>query len=58
MDIIRIIFRLLANSAKDLPLTPRRLQASIRRRRRAAAWRVREVERLDRIRNPSKYRPV
>jgi len=58
MDIIRIIFRLLVNLAKDLPLTPRKLHASIRRRRRTAAWRLRELERLDRIRNPSKYKPV
>jgi hypothetical protein len=56
MDIARIIFRLLSNFLKDLPLTPRKLRAVFVLRRRAALWRARELERLDRIRNPAKYR--
>jgi hypothetical protein len=58
MDIVRIILRVLANFARDIPFTRRRLRATMFLRRRASSWRSREVERLDRIRNPSKYRPV
>jgi hypothetical protein len=56
MDIARIIYRLWINFWKDLPLSPRKLRAQFRLRRRATAWRENELNRLDRIRNPSKYR--
>jgi hypothetical protein len=56
MDILRIIHRLCVNFLKDIPLTPRRIRAVYRMRRRNEAWRANEIDRLDRIRNPSKYR--
>jgi hypothetical protein len=56
MDIARIIFRVLVSFVKDLPVTPRKLRAVFLLRRRAAFWHAHELERLDRIRNPSKYR--
>lgn len=58
MDTVRIILRLILNFVKDIPLTRRKMRALVLLRRRAAFWRSHEVERLDRIRNPSKYRPV
>lgn len=56
MDVLRIIFRMFSNFLRDLPLTPRKFRVRHRLRRRVAAWRLFEVERLDRIRNPAKYR--
>ena len=58
VNIITIILRIFINSLKDLRLLPRKLRVRYRFRRRAAAWRIGEVERLDRIRNPAKYRGV
>jgi hypothetical protein len=58
MDAVRIIFRVLVNVLKDLPLSRRKVRAVILLRRRAEYWRVQELERMDRLRNPSKYRPV
>lgn len=46
MNIIKIILRIFGNFVKDLPLSPRKLRVRYRLRR---AWRVGEVERLDRI---------
>jgi len=56
MDILRITLRIFANFWKDLPLSPRKMRVRLRWRRREAAWRISEGERLDRIRNPVKYR--
>lgn len=56
MDILRIIFRVLMNTAKDLPYTWRRMKVVRWRRRRFAAWQIVEEERLDRLRQPWKYR--
>jgi hypothetical protein len=56
MHILQVIYRLCANFLKEIPITPRRVRATFRWRRREAAWRASEVDRLDRIRNPSKYR--
>ena len=58
MDVARIILRVLVNLIKDLPYTPRKLRAVVLLRRRAAFWRSHEAERVDRIRNPAKDRPV
>jgi hypothetical protein len=58
MDIVRIVFRVLINFVKDIPFTPRKMRARVLLRRRAAFRRSHEAERLDRIRNPAKYRPV
>jgi hypothetical protein len=56
MDVFRIILRMLSNAWKDVPLSPRRLRILFRYRRRAQASRIQETDRIDRIRNPSKYR--
>jgi hypothetical protein len=58
VNILRIILRIFSNLLKELPLSPRKMKIQLRLRRRAAAWRRQEVERLDRIRNPAKYRGV
>jgi hypothetical protein len=58
MDLLHILYRLVVNFAKDMPVTPGKLRAMIKTRRRATASRQEEIERVDRIRNPRKYRPV
>lgn len=58
MDLFHILYRLVVNFAKDLPITPHKVRDVIQTRRRATEWRLQEVERVDRIRNPRKYRPV
>jgi len=56
MDILKIIFRIAINLFKEIPFTPRRLRAARWLSRRRAASRITELERLDRIRQPWKYR--
>ena len=56
MDILKIISRIAINLLRDIPLTPRRLRAARWLNRRRAASRITELERLDRIRQPWKYR--
>jgi hypothetical protein len=58
MDIVRIILRIFSNFLQDLPRSPRAIRVRFRLRRRNAAWRFQEADRLDRIRNPEKYRGV
>jgi hypothetical protein len=56
MDIARILLRIFLNFLQDLPRLPRDIKVRFRLRRRNAAWRVNEADRLDRLRNPARYR--
>ena len=56
MVIFQIVYRLAANFLLELPITPVRIRSALRVRRDAAAVRLQEVDRLDRLRNPYKYR--
>jgi hypothetical protein len=55
MNLFLIAHRVCVNFLKDIPFSPRAFRALYRRRRRMKSRKVNEVDRLDRIRNPSKY---
>jgi GAF domain-containing protein len=56
MNMLKIICRRVAAALKQALLLPRSLSIATRLRRRQVARNEFETERLDRIRNPSKYR--
>jgi hypothetical protein len=55
MDILKLICQTMAGLFKQAWLLPHSVAAALKQRRRQFALNVLEAERLDRIRNPSKY---
>ncbi|SRR5260221_13804594 len=55
MRIGMLIWRTIVNFAKQVWLLPRNVSIAVEEKRRQDTGRVSEAERLDRIRNPSKY---
>lgn len=55
MYILEMIFRTIFNLLKEAWLLPKTIAATLQQRRRQFARQEFETERLDRIRNPSKY---
>lgn len=56
MDTLKLICRSFYELLKQLGRLPQTIPAALKERRRQAAREAFEVDRLDRIRNPSKYR--
>ena len=55
MNALKLVILTLVNLVKQACLLPEAALGAFRQRRHQAARRLFEVERLDRIRNPSKY---
>ena len=55
MRMLKFIYGKLIHLVKQIWLLPRTLMNAVEERQRRAALEVDEAERLDRIRNPSKY---
>jgi hypothetical protein len=55
MHVLKTIYRAFANVVKKASLVPQLVPTVIRQRRRQFALDKLEAERLDRIRNPSRY---
>jgi hypothetical protein len=55
MHLLKIIFLTIVNLAKQVWLLPQTVALALQRRRRQPAQDDLETERLDRLRNPSKY---
>jgi hypothetical protein len=55
MQALKLLFQTAANLLKQVWLLPHSAAVALRQRRRRSALNLLEVERLDRIRNPSKY---
>jgi hypothetical protein len=55
MQVLMIIWRTIVNLAKQAWLLPKTISLALQHRRRQVARIQFETERLDRIRNPSKY---
>ncbi len=55
MRIGMLIWRTIVNFAKQVWLLPKNVSIAVEEKRRQDTGRVSEAERLDRIRNPSKY---
>ena len=55
MYIIKFLFLTIVNAVKQIWLLPQTVSLALRQRRRQFARQQFETERLDRIRNPSKY---
>ena len=55
MDTLKLICQTMAGLFKQAWLLPHSVAAALKQRRRQFALNVLEAERLDRIRNPSKY---
>jgi hypothetical protein len=55
MNILKLICLTIFQIAKEVCLLPQSIVNAVRRRRRQVVLNEREVERLDRIRNPCKY---
>lgn len=56
MNILKLIYLTLIQLAKQAWSLPESIANVVKQRRRQAVLNEREAERLDRIRNPSKYR--
>ncbi len=56
MHILELIYRTIANLAKQAWHLPQTVAVALQQKRRLLAQEQCETERLDRIRNPSKYR--
>lgn len=56
MNILQRISRTLFQSGKQIGQLPQTIMNAFNQRKRQAGAEAREVERLDRIRNPDKYR--
>lgn len=56
MQTLKSILQAIVNFGNELGLIPRSFMNAIRQRRQQTVVDENEVERLDRIRNPSKYR--
>jgi hypothetical protein len=55
MQILMLIWRTIVNLFKQAWLLPKTIALALQQRRRQIARHEFEIERLDRIRNPSKY---
>ncbi len=55
MNILKLMGLTLTQLAKQIWNLPQSISQTIRHRRQQVAWNEHEAERLDRIRNPSKY---
>jgi hypothetical protein len=55
MNILKLISLTLIQLAKQVWFLPQSIANAVRQRRRLIVWNEHEAERLDRIRNPSKY---
>jgi hypothetical protein len=55
MQILMLIWRTIVNLAKQVWLLPKTIALVLQQRRRLIERHEFEIERLDRIRNPSKY---
>ena len=55
MQTLLLIWRIIVNLAKQAWLLPKTITLALQQRRRQTALHEFETERLDRIRNPSKY---
>jgi hypothetical protein len=55
MQILMLIWRTIVNLAKQACLLPKTIALALQQRRRLIERHEFEIERLDRIRNPSKY---
>jgi hypothetical protein len=55
MHVLKIIFLTIVNVAKQAWLLPQTIALALQQRRRQPAQDDLETERLDRLRNPSKY---
>jgi hypothetical protein len=55
MQVLRLIFQTMVSLLKRVWLLPHTLAVALRKRQRQFALNALEAERLDRIRNPSKY---
>jgi len=55
MQILLLIWRIIVNLAKQAWLLPKTIALALEQRRRQITRHQFETERLDRIRNPSKY---
>ena len=55
MNILKLIGLTLIQLVKQVWFLPQSIANAVRYRRRRVAWSEHETERLDRIRNPSKY---
>jgi hypothetical protein len=55
MYLLEVIFRTIVNLVKQAWLLPQTVAMALQQRRRQLARQEVETERLDRIRNPSKY---
>jgi hypothetical protein len=55
MHALKLIYRITVGLVRQTWLLPQSVAVALKRRRRQFALNVLEAERLDRIRNPSKY---
>jgi hypothetical protein len=55
VNILKLIALTLIQLVKQVWFLPRSVANAVQHRRRQVAWNEQEAERLDRIRNPSKY---
>lgn len=56
MKLLKLIFLTIIQLGKQIALLPQTIADAVRRRQQRTILNELEVERLDRIRNPSKYR--
>ena len=56
MNILKLIYLTIIQLAKQAWLLPQSIANAVKQRQRQVVLNEREAERLDRIRNPSKYR--
>jgi hypothetical protein len=56
MQALKLIWLTIVQTAKQAWLFPQTVMLAVKQRRRQSARNELEIERLDRIRNPSKYR--
>ena len=56
MNILKLIYLTIIQLAKQAWLLPQSVANAVKQRQRQVVLNEREAERLDRIRNPSKYR--
>ena len=55
MQTLKLIYLTIFQLVKQVGCLPQTITNAIRQRRRQVTWNEHEAERLDRIRNPSKY---
>jgi hypothetical protein len=55
MHFLKIIFGTILQLAQQVWLIPQMIVTAVKQRRQCSAFKVSEIERLDRIRDPNKY---